>query len=182
MVVAYVTLWQPVRVHWGPEVALPLLHVVTTDGDTSSASVRGRSVIVQFSAATGAANTDDADTDDADTGGASTGASGISPKNLKLPPPAGIQFLLPALFIAGLLPHRPTWVLFFLGHVALSGIVVLACAGGLAGLPLTPWIAGFTQEYLIDIYSLTVPVLLFARIKWESTMAPAGKASGSSSE
>lgn len=182
LLLAYVNLWQPVRAHWGPEVAFPLLQAVTTDDDTSSASVRGRSVIVQFAAATGQAGTGAASTGNAGTGEAGTGASGLSPKNLKLPPPAGIQFLLPALFIAGLLPHRPTWAFFFLGHIALSGVVVLTCAGGLAGLPLMPWIAGFTQEYLIDIYSLMVPILLFACVKWESPIAPAVKASDSSSE
>ena len=161
VVVAYMTLWQPIRSHWGPDVALPLLQAVTEGSDTSSVSIRGRSVLVQF-------------TIGADK--AAPEALDRSPKNLTLPPPAGIQFLLPALFIVGFLPHRPTCAFFFLGHVGLSGVVLLTCAGGLLGLPLTPWIAGFTQEYLIDIYSLTVPILLFARHRWESASTPTEKA------
>jgi hypothetical protein len=87
--------------------------------------------------------------------------------------PAGVRFLLPALFILAIAPRSPYWLYFFGGHVALTTFTVGLAYVGIAGSsPVTLYLARFASGYLLDGYSLTVPALLLAR----RTMTPATSA------
>jgi hypothetical protein len=76
--------------------------------------------------------------------------------------PAGVKFLLPALFLILIAPARPRIGLFFAGHAALAAIAAALGTAGLAGLPAGLGIASFVQTYGVDAYSLAVPVLVWA--------------------
>jgi len=77
--------------------------------------------------------------------------------------PAGVKFLLPALFLLFIAPARPRLWTFFGGHLALGILALALLSAGLAGLPGGFVLAGFVQSYGVDAYSLAVPVFVFAR-------------------
>lgn len=79
--------------------------------------------------------------------------------------PAGVKFLLPALFLVLIAPTRPRLWSFFAGHLGLGLLTVGFLAGGLAGLPGGLRMADFVQTYGVDAYSLAVPVLVFVRTR-----------------
>ena len=74
--------------------------------------------------------------------------------------PAGVKFLLPALFLVVLAPGRLYWLAFGAGHLAFgalelgSGIVLVHAPA--YGEPLLR----FVQSYATDAYSLGVPALV----------------------
>ncbi len=74
--------------------------------------------------------------------------------------PAGVEFLLPALFLVMIVPVRPRLGLFVGGHVGLATLTVILMATGLFGLPGGFGLAAFIQQYGVDAYSLAVPVLV----------------------
>lgn len=78
-----------------------------------------------------------------------------------LPAPAGVQFLLPALFLIAAFPTRAYWLFFWLGHCALFALIVAAWAATLMEWPGALAIAGFLQTYGVDLYSLGVPVAVW---------------------
>jgi len=70
--------------------------------------------------------------------------------------PAGVRFLLPALGVALLAPHRLYWLLLWGGHVALGalglGLLCLGVAGSGAGFVLYDVLT----RYLVDAFGLGV--------------------------
>ena len=60
---------------------------------------------------------------------------------------------------------RPLLGTFFAGHLVLGGLTLGFAAAALAGLPGGLGLARFVQSYGVDAFSLSVPVLLFARTK-----------------
>jgi hypothetical protein len=81
---------------------------------------------------------------------------------LRYTAPAGVKFLLPALFLILIAPARPRIGPFLAGHAGLAAIAAALGAAGLAGLPGGLGLASFVQLYGVDAYSLAVPVLVFA--------------------
>jgi hypothetical protein len=80
-----------------------------------------------------------------------------------VPAPAGVPFLLPALFLCILAPRRPVWLFFLLGHVGMSGLVVISWAVALQDSGMAIHVAQALGSYGIDAYSLMVPALVWAR-------------------
>jgi hypothetical protein len=80
-----------------------------------------------------------------------------------VPAPAGVPFLLPALFLCILAPRRPVWLFFLLGHVGMSGLVVISWAVALQGSGVAIHVAQALGSYGIDAYSLMIPALVWAR-------------------
>lgn len=80
-----------------------------------------------------------------------------------VPAPAGIPFLLPALFLIAAFPKRPYWALFWVGHCMLFGLVVASWSAALMQWPGAAVLAGFLQTYGVDLYSIGVPVALWVR-------------------
>lgn len=81
-----------------------------------------------------------------------------------LPAPAGVPFLLPALFLVAAFPRKPYWFLFWVGHCALFFLIVALWSGALMMWPGAEAVAGFMQTYGVDLYSIGVPVALWV---WE---------------
>jgi len=74
--------------------------------------------------------------------------------------PAGVKFLLPALFLVVLAPGRPYWLYFGAGHLVLGG---LALGSGVVLLHAPTYgepLLRFVQSYATDAYSLGVPALV----------------------
>ncbi len=80
-----------------------------------------------------------------------------------LPAPAGIPFLLPALFLVAAFPRRAYWLFFWGGHCALFALMVAAWSLALMEWPGARGIADFLQTYGVDLYSLGIPVALWVR-------------------
>jgi hypothetical protein len=80
-----------------------------------------------------------------------------------VPAPAGVPFLLPALFLCILAPRRPVWLFFLCGHVGMSGLVVISWAVALRGSGVAIHVAQALGSYGIDAYSLMIPALVWAR-------------------
>jgi hypothetical protein len=80
-----------------------------------------------------------------------------------VPAPAGVPFLLPALFLCILAPRRPVWLFFLCGHVGMSGLVVISWAVALPGSGVAIHVAQALGSYGIDAYSLMIPALVWAR-------------------
>jgi hypothetical protein len=80
-----------------------------------------------------------------------------------VPAPAGVPFLLPALFLCILAPRRPVWLFFLLGHVGITGLVVISWAVALQGSGVAIHFAQALGSYGIDAYSLMIPALVWAR-------------------
>lgn len=80
-----------------------------------------------------------------------------------LPAPAGIPFLLPALFLIAAFPKRAYWALFWVGHCMVFALMVAAWSAALMEWPGAAALAGFLQTYGVDLYSLGIPVALWVR-------------------
>jgi hypothetical protein len=74
--------------------------------------------------------------------------------------PAGIKFLLPALFLLFIAPARPLLFSFFGGHLLLGVLALGLMMAGTAALPAGLGLARFVQTYGVDAYSLAVPVFV----------------------
>lgn len=84
---------------------------------------------------------------------------------MSLPAPAGITFLLPALFLITLAPQRLYWLWFWGGHVVIGAIVMGLGAFTVGGVAIAPRVLHFTLAYLVDAYSLFVPALVLVRVE-----------------
>ena len=139
LVVAYFTAWQSVRTGWSDSVVYPALSALAASSDTHRVVASAQRVVVVRKQASGGT------------------------ARFAVAPPAGIKFLLPALFIVLITPLRPYWLYFATGHMVLSAIAV--CGGAI--LILMPGGADlflvFVQSYLVDAYSLIVPVIVYVR-------------------
>jgi hypothetical protein len=136
---AYMTVWQPVRTGMLTHVADPFLQQVVSERSSEPVGARlsGASIQIQY---------------------------GDGPNNrATLPPPAGVTFLLPALFLCLLAPRRPVWFFFLLGHVAISSLVLVGWAVALRGSGIAIHVARVIGSYGIDAYSLMIPALVWAR-------------------
>ncbi|PEN08682.1 hypothetical protein CRI93_02685 [Longimonas halophila] len=80
-----------------------------------------------------------------------------------LPAPAGIPFLLPALFLVAAFPKHGYWLFFWAGHCLLFACMVAAWSAALMAWPGAFGVADFLQTYGVDLYSLGVPVALWVR-------------------
>jgi hypothetical protein len=139
LVIAYFTVWEAVRNGWGQSVVYPVLSRVAHISDSHRASPSGRQVSIIRTL---------------DAGGET---------RFSVLPPAGVKFLLPAIFLVLVAPTRPAWAYFGAGHLLLSAVAI----GGGAALIIVPQFGepflAFVQSYLVDVYSLTVPILVYAR-------------------
>lgn len=132
----YFLAWRPVRGVIAHKVAAPVLQeAVSIGGGGGKAEARGRrvTIVVQH---------------------------GEESERGVYPAPAGVVFLLPALFIAGIAPRRPYWLLFGLGHILLGAVTLSFWFLALAGWPAGAEVAAFFGRYAVDAYSISVPVLV----------------------
>ena len=75
--------------------------------------------------------------------------------------PAGVIFLLPAMFLLAAFPTRPYW-LYLLGyHLVLGLTTVVFFALGIGWLPAAFDLHQFARTYVSEGISLTIPLLLF---------------------
>ena len=75
--------------------------------------------------------------------------------------PAGIKFLLPALFLVLISPRRPHLGTFFAGHLALGVLALILFTTCTADAYGSLAAAGLVESYVVDAYSLPLPVLVF---------------------
>ena len=137
LVISYFMLWQPVRNAWGPILVYPALSEVAKDRAGVNVAVSGRVVNI---------------------------ARVLDEKqrqSYSLPPPAGVKFLLPALFIVAIAPGRWEWGRFFAGHILLSVVIAIAFAGFTAVSPTFGYIGRGIQTYVVDAYSLGYPIFTY---------------------
>jgi hypothetical protein len=137
LVVSYFALWQPARDVWMSSIVYPVLARSAAGSAEHSIHQAGRRVQVTHGAAT------------------------QSPERYALAPPAGVKFLLPALFIVAIAPYRPDWVLFLAGHLVLAVLITSAFAGFVVGAPILGELGKVLQTYIKDAYSLIVPIFLY---------------------
>ncbi|MEM1056678.1 MAG: hypothetical protein AAGI52_14245 [Bacteroidota bacterium] len=75
--------------------------------------------------------------------------------------PAGVIFLLPAMFLLAAFPTRPYWI-YLLGYHAVLGIgTIVLFALGIGWIPAAFDVHQFARTYVSEGVSLTVPLLLF---------------------
>lgn len=162
---AYLWLWRPARTWLTQHAARPLLtSVATLSGDATRAT--------RFAV-----------------------RSGNIPRVLRVVPlpseeveerqgasflaPAGIRFLLPALFLIAAFPRRPYWVWLWLLHVG-AGIAALAVlAAGVGG-----WSGGlvayrFWNGFALDLFSLLVPLWMWLRARQGHFLPPLERSASS---
>jgi hypothetical protein len=137
LVVSYFTLWQPARNGWGPRLVYPTLSEIAKNRADVSVSVTGRVVRI------------------------SPVQTGTKSRSYTLAPPAGVRFLLPALFILAIAPRRWGW--FFAGHILLSVVITCAFAGFAEGSPALGYLGRGIQAYVVDAYSLGYPILMYIK-------------------
>jgi len=79
--------------------------------------------------------------------------------------PAGILFLLPAMFLIAVFPLRPFWV-YLLGYHLVVGVVSFGVfALGVAYLDAAFELYRFSRTYLTEAVSLGVPALIWLRAR-----------------
>jgi hypothetical protein len=136
---AYLTVWQPVRTVMLTGVANPVLQQVALGSPDASVHLNRSAQVLRIRY------------------GPERG------DRTSVPAPAGVPFLLPALFLCILAPRRPVWLFFLLGHVGMSGLVVISWAVALQGSGVAIHVAQALGSYGIDAYSLMIPALVWAR-------------------
>lgn len=75
--------------------------------------------------------------------------------------PAGVIFLLPAMFLIAAFPTRPYWLYLLAYHGVLGMSTVVLFALGIGWLPAAFDVHQFARTYVSEGVSLTVPLLLF---------------------
>ncbi|MCS3827470.1 hypothetical protein GGP85_002940 [Salinibacter ruber] len=78
--------------------------------------------------------------------------------------PAGVRFLLPALFLAVVAPRRPYWLVLWAGHCGLALLSLAALALGLWGVAAGFAVHAVASRYLVDAFSLGVAVIGTVRV------------------
>ncbi|WP_143815418.1 hypothetical protein [Longibacter salinarum] len=139
IVVSYFALWQPVRNGWGNRVVYPVLSEIAEAYPGATVKTSGRGVRVTRKSVEGPLN------------------------SIVTRPPAGVKFLLPALFVVGIAPDRPWWLGFFAGHILLAVLVALSLAGFIVGLTFFGYFGHGVQLYALDAYSLGFPIFAYVK-------------------
>lgn len=143
LLVVYVFLWTPVRRGFTQHVAQPFVEMgcPTSPSGCTAVSGGGKTLVVRLP------------------------PKNTPPSSLSLPAPAGISFLLPALFLIALAPQRLYWLWFWLGHVVIGAIGMSLGALTVGGVAIASRVLHFTLAYLVDAYSLFVPALVLVRTR-----------------
>ena len=136
---AYMTVWQPVRTVLLTNVADPVLQQVALGNPGTAVRLNRSAQVLRIQY--GPERND----------------------RTSIPAPAGVPFLLPALFLCILAPRRPVWLFFLVGHIGMSGLVVISWTVALQGNGVAIHVAQALGSYGIDAYSLMVPALVWAR-------------------
>ena len=139
LVVSYFTLWQPVRTGWTQSFVYPVLAEIATTSDAHHVVLGGRSVTIVHKSASG------------------------EPTQYVISPPAGVKFLLPALFIIAVAPKRPDGLYFFAGHFAFSVLITITFAASIADGAILGAVGRGIQVYVVDAYSLAIPIFSYIR-------------------
>ena len=92
--------------------------------------------------------------------------------------PAGVIFLLPAMFLIAAFPLRRYWLWLLAYHVGLGATTLVFFALGLGWIPAAFDLHQFARTYVSEGVSLTVPLLLFLagkaqQIREEDAASPA---------
>jgi hypothetical protein len=144
LVVVYLTVWSEARRAIMVHAAAPILHAAAADHPHASVSANAGSGAVAVTVRAG------------------EDASGET-RRATLVAPAGVQFLLPALFLVLIAPGRLDWLYFGAGHLGLSALAVAAGAVMIGAPGYGAPVVAFVQSYLVDAYSLAVPALVYVR-------------------
>jgi len=142
LVLVYLTVWSEARRAIMVHAAYPVLKAVAADSPAASVTANPRSGAVAV---------------------AVRGAESGGTERVTLTAPAGVQFLLPALFLVLVAPGRPDWLYFGAGHVGLSALAVGGGAVMIGAPGYGAPVVTFVQAYLVDAYSLAVPALVYVR-------------------
>lgn len=146
LLIAYLWAWTPARTAWVEYGAAPLLETVMERADTEGTiAARPADYLVRLEPSRRPDRTYRA--------------------------PAGVKFLLPAFFLILVVPRRLYVGLFFAGHLLLGLTSLAFFTGGAAGVPVSLWAADYVQTYVVDAYSLTVPLLALVRLHAPQTSA-----------
>ena len=78
--------------------------------------------------------------------------------------PAGVRFLLPALFPPVVAPRRPYWLVLWAGHYGLALLSLAALALGLWGVAAGFAVHAVASRYLVDAFGLGVAVIGTVRV------------------
>ena len=81
--------------------------------------------------------------------------------------PAGVIFLLPAMFLLVAFPTRPYWLYLLAYHLVLGLSTVVLFALGIGWIPAAFNLHQFARTYVSEGISLTIPLLLFLAGKAE---------------
>lgn len=138
LLAAYLWAWTPARTAWVEYGAAPLLETVMERAETEG-TVRARPTVHMVR------------------------VEPTREPDRTYRAPAGVKFLLPALFLILVVPCRPHVGLFFAGHLLLGLTTLAFFVGGAAGTSASLWAADYVQTYVVDAYSLTVPLLALIR-------------------
>lgn len=74
--------------------------------------------------------------------------------------PVGVIFLLPALFLVALYPHKPYWLWLLAYHLVLGAVSLAVFAVGVGWFEPAFAVYTFSRTYLAEAVSLVVPLLL----------------------
>jgi hypothetical protein len=147
LVIAYVTVWDPARDALMVTVVHPVLTYSAPPDSPATIDLREASGTVRI-----------------DLGGENpTG---------RVSPPAGIRFLLPAVFLILVASSRPYWFLFWGGHVFLAVCVLFWWVVAIRGGSVGAHIASFMEAYIVDAYSLVVPLVVLLGSSSASSKVP----------
>lgn len=75
--------------------------------------------------------------------------------------PAGVIFLLPAMFLIAAFPTRPYWLYLLVYHLVLGMSTIVLFALGIGWIPAAFEVHQFARTYVSEGVSLTIPLLLF---------------------
>ena len=137
--VAYVLVLRPARELLAQHVAYPVFASVDTPRSAQFDVVQGRSEAV-FVLPAGA------ETDE---------------ERIIWAAPAGVIFLLPAMFLLVAFPTKPYWLYLFGYHLLLGVSTVVFFALGIGWIPAAFDVHQFARTYVSEGISLTIPLLLF---------------------
>ena len=149
LVGAYVGLLRPAREAFAEHVAYPVFAAVDTPRSAQYEVVRpGRRAEAVFVYPAGEVPPPEAHPAD-------------GPQPAIWSAPAGVIFLLPAMFLLVAFPTRPYWIYLLGYHLALGVGTVALFALGIGWVPWAFNLHEFARTYVSEGVSLTVPLLLF---------------------
>lgn len=139
LLMAYVTVWQPVRTCMLSRIAHPSLQYAASGNSSASVHLNHGAQVIQIH------------------------YEELRGRRAPFPAPAGVTFLLPGLFLCVLAPRRPVWFFFLLGHLGMSGLTLLGWTIAFQDVSLAVHVVQALGDYGIDAYSLMVPALVWVR-------------------